>query len=79
MPPLFGFLKHLTSFVPSLNFTVPVFRDAIDVPLVVRKLHKSKKEVLTNLSEALAFHDLVSNLGTYEYLFFKGEERTWSL
>lgn len=25
--------------------TVPAFRDAIDVPLVVRRLHKSREEV----------------------------------
>lgn len=28
-----------------INLAVPAFRDVIDVPLVVRRLHKSRKEV----------------------------------
>jgi len=34
-------------------FAVPAFRDIIDVPLVVRRLHKSAKEVyLASLNES---------------------------
>lgn len=34
-------MKHEIFFI----FVVPAFRDVIDIPLVVRRLHKSRNEV----------------------------------
>lgn len=36
-----------------LSSTVPAFRDVIDVPLVVRRLHKSRSEVCFILLESV--------------------------
>lgn len=56
---------------------MPAFRDVIDVPLVVRRLHRSRKEVLVSKSscEVLQLLDLA---GVYMFTVFLdiGEEGT---
>lgn len=34
--------------ITNPSFPVPAFRDVVDVPLVVRRLHKQRKEVLSH-------------------------------
>ncbi|GAB4854102.1 D-arabinose 1-dehydrogenase (NAD(P)(+)) [Ancistrocladus abbreviatus] len=52
------FLIRLPGYCP-----MPAFRDVIDVPLVVRRLHKSKKEVRKDLGFAEDVKLLVLNFG----------------
>ena len=81
----FNFLTLHSIFVDmeikSVNMypLVPAFRDVIDVPLVVRRIHKSRSEVWTS---QLGFYFLgsilphfVVNLWTFAS---SGEERTWN-
>lgn len=61
--PLSLWLWAFQGFFLYLIYTsaVPAFRDVIDVPLVVRRLHRSRKEVLVSKScrEVLQLLDLV--------------------
>lgn len=57
---------------------MPAFRDVIDVPLVVRRLHRSRNEVLahkTLLNSSL--HYLFHVAFFLNDLFVLGEEGTW--
>ena len=84
---LFVLEKYFLSFLPTVfcftalplfpcYFPVPAFRDVIDVPLVVRRLHKSRKEVRQQHFIDLILVGKIIQI-TSIAPFWSGEERTW--
>lgn len=62
----------------SMNIAVPAFRDVIDVPLVVRKFHRSRKEVWVSWILPRVFHCLTLIHGVCLFIFLlTGEEGAW--
>jgi len=56
----------MCSFMKKLSImfsAVPAFRDVIDVPLVVRRLHKSRSEVRKELGIADDIKVVIFNFG----------------